>query len=72
MNKLKIVLSTQFVIWSLSYDENAENIVLIVNSSLKEWSLCLIQIVKNKKWWHVCKYDSEIWFVTESIYNIKK
>jgi len=65
------VLSTQSVIWSLSYDENTENIVLIVNSSLKEWDLCLMQIVKDKKWQHVCKYDNETWFVTESVYNIK-
>jgi len=72
INKLKIVLSTQSVIQSLSYDENTENIVLIVNSSLKEWNLYFMQIVKNKKWQHICKYDSEIWFVTESIYNIKK
>jgi len=50
MNKLKIVLSTQFVIWLLNYDEDTENIVLTVNSSLKEWSLCFMQIVKNKKY----------------------
>jgi len=66
------VLSTQSVIWSLSYDNDAENIVLTVNSSLKEWNLCLMQIVKNKKQQHVCKYDSEIWFVTESVYNAEK
>jgi len=72
MNKLKIVLSTQFVIWLLNYDEDAENIILIVNSSLKEWNLCLMQIVKNKKWWYVCRYDSEIWFVTKSVYDTEK
>jgi len=66
------VFSTQFVIWSLSYDDDTENIVLIINSSLKEWDLCLMQIVKNKKWQHVCKYDSEIWFVAKSMYNVRK
>jgi len=66
------VLSTQSVIWSLSYDEDTENIVLIVNFSLKEWNLCLMQIVKNKKQQYVCKYDSEIWSVTESVYNAEK
>jgi len=60
------------VIWSLNYDEDTENIVLIVNFSLKEWDLYLMQIVKDKKWWHVYKYNSEIWFVTESMYDIKK
>jgi len=50
INKLKIVLLTQSVIWLLSYDEDTENIILIVNSSLKEWNLCLMQIAKNKKW----------------------
>jgi len=72
MNKLKIVLSTQLVIWSLSYDKDTENIILIVNSSLKEWDLCFMQIVKNKKWQHICKYDSEIWSVTKSVYNAEK
>jgi len=66
------VLSTQSVIWLLNYDENTENIVLTVNFSLKEWNLCLMQIVKNKKWQHICKYDSEIWSVTKSVYNVKK
>ncbi len=60
------------MIWSLSYDENTENIVLIVNSSLKEWDLCLMQIVKDKNWQHIYKYDSEIWSVAESMYNVKK
>jgi endo-beta-N-acetylglucosaminidase D len=44
----KIVLSTQSVIQSLSYDENTEDIVLTVNSSLKEWNFCFMQIAKNK------------------------
>jgi len=72
INKLKIMLSTQSVIWLLSYDENTENIILTVNFSLKEWNLCFMQIVKNKKWQHVCKYDNKIWSVTESVYNTEK
>lgn len=41
-NKLKIVLLMQFVIWLLNYDKNVEDIILIMNSNLKEWSFCLI------------------------------
>jgi len=72
MNRLKIVLSTQPVIWSLNYDENTEDIVLAVNSSLTEWGFCLMQMMNDKKQWHICWYDSETWSVTESAYDAEK
>ena len=31
-----------------------------------------MQTVKDKKWRHVCRYDSEIWFVAESTYDAEK
>ena len=72
MNRLKIVLLMQSVIWSLNYNESAENIVLTVNSSLKEWDLCLMQIAENKKWQYIFKYDSEIWSSAKSTYDAEK
>jgi hypothetical protein len=46
MNKLKILLSTELIIQQLDYDSDAEDIILTVNSSKKEWGFCLMQKVR--------------------------
>jgi len=60
MNKLKILLSTELVIQQLDYDSDTEDIILIMNSSKKEWGFCLMQKVKNGWCRHVCQYDSGV------------
>ncbi len=60
MNKLKILLLTELVIQQLDYDSDAEDIILTVNLSKKEWGFCLMQKVKNDQCHHVCQYDSGV------------
>ncbi len=54
MNKLKILLLTELIIQQLDYDSDAEDIILTVNLSKKEWGFCLMQKVKNGWCHHVC------------------
>ena len=72
MDCLKIVLSTQSIIQSLIYDDDTDKIILAVNSSLKSWNFCLMQVAKNQQHQHVCRYDSETWSSAESLYNAEK
>ena len=72
MNCLKIVLSTQSIIWSLIYDDDADKIILTVDSSLKNWGFCLMQVIKNQQHQYVYRYDSETWSSAESSYNAEK
>jgi len=60
MNKLKILLLTESVIQQLDYDSDAEDIILTVNLSKKEWGFCLMQKAKNDQCHHVCWYDSGV------------
>ena len=66
------MLSTQSIIWSLIYDDDADEIILTVNSTLKDWSFCLMQVAKNQWCWYVCRYNSETWSSAESLYNAEK
>ncbi len=72
MNHLKIVLFTQLIIWPLIYGKNAQNIILVIDLSLKEWDFCLMQLAEDLKRRHVCWYDSETWSDAESVYDAGK
>ena len=72
MDCLKIVLSTQSIIQSLVYNDDTDKIILTVDSSLKSWDFCLMQVAKNQQCWHVCRYDSETWSSVKSSYNAEK
>ena len=72
MNKLKILLSTELIIQQLNYDSDTKDIILIMNSSKKEWGFCLMQKVKNDWCHHVCQYDSDVWTNAKSRYNTDK
>ena len=72
MNCLKIVLSTQSIIQSLIYNNDVNKIILTVNSSLKSWDFCLMQVAKNQWCWHVYRYDSETWSSVKSLYDAEK
>ena len=53
------MLSTQSIIWSLIYNNDTDKIILTVDSSLKGWNFCLMQVAKNQQCQHVDRYDSE-------------
>ena len=72
MNCLKIVLSIQSIIWSLIYNNDTDKIILTVDSSLKSWDFCLMQVAKNQWHQHVYRYNSETWSSAESLYNAEK
>ena len=72
INCLKIVLSTQSIIQSLIYDDDTDKIILTVNSSLKSWGFCLMQVTKNQQHQHVYRYNNKTWSSVKSLYNAEK
>ena len=67
---LKILLICVFVLRTIDYFENVDNIILTVNVSNSKWKAMLMQKDKNKK--HSNKYKSELWTNVEKKYDLRK
>ena len=63
MDLLKLALTTPLALVSLYYTEEAGDIILAVDASLKRWGWVLMQLVKGKK--HPSRYKSEIWLAAK-------
>ena len=59
-----------FVLRTIDYFENADDIILTVNVSNAEWKAVLMQKHKNKK--HSNRYESDLWTNVEKKYNSEK
>lgn len=70
MDLLKLELTTLLALVFLNYIEQASDIILTVDTSLKGWGRVLIQLVKRKR--HSLRYKSRIWSTVEKKYNVTK
>ena len=69
MNILKMKFVNSSVLITLNY-KFEKKIILIANVNMKNWKKIFMQI-KNKKR-HFCKYENEMWNVTETKYDAIK
>ena len=69
MNILKMKFVNSSVLITLDY-KFEKKIILIANVNMKNWKKIFMQI-KNKKR-HFCKYENEMWNVTETKYDAIK
>ena len=72
MNILKLTLTIAFVLKPLNYFSLADEIILAVNFSLKEWNVILSQINSETDKRHFFRYESELWIESKSRYDAIK
>ena len=72
MNILKLILTTASILRFLNYSFLADEIILAVNFSLKKWSIILFQINSQTSKNHSSRYESDLWTMFESKYDITK
>ena len=70
MNELKLTLTTTSTLKALDYNLTAEEIILAIDASLREWKAVLMQIFQKKR--HLCRYESELWNEVERNYDVEK
>ena len=72
MNALKLILTTASTLKLLNYSLLTDEIILTVDFSLKEWGAILFQINSETSKNHSSRYESGLWTMSESKYNIMK
>ena len=53
MKILKLALTTAPALKSVDYSEGAGEIICAINANNKDWGENLMQIERDRKWWHV-------------------
>ena len=72
MNILKLILTTASTLKSLNYCLLIDEMILTINFSLKKWSAILSQINSKTRKNHFFRYESDLWTIFESKYNVIK
>ena len=72
MNILKLILTTAPTLKFLNYSFLTDEIILAVNFSLKKWNVILLQSNSETNKNHSSRYESDLWTMFESKYNIIK
>ena len=72
MNTLKLILTTASILKSLNYSFLIDEIILTINFSLKKWNAFLSQINSEKNKNDSSRYESNLWMIFKSRYNVKK
>ena len=72
MNILKLILTTASTLKFLNYSFLTDEIMLTVNFNLKKWSAILFQINSGTNKNHSARYESDLWIMFESKYNVTK
>ena len=72
MNDLKLILTTASTLKSLNYSFLTDEIILIIDFSLKKWDVILFQINSETNKNHSSRYKSGLWTIFESKYNVIK
>ena len=72
MNILKLILTTASTLRLLNYSFLTDEIILAVDFSLKKWSVILFQINSETSKNHSSRYESDLWTMFESKYDVTK
>ena len=72
INILKLILTTASILRLLNYFSLIDEIILVVNFSLKKWNAILFQINFKTNKNYSSRYKSGLWTMFESKYNITK
>ena len=72
MNILKLILTIASTSRSLNYSLLTDEIILTVEFSLKKWGAILSQINFETSKNHSSRYESGLWTMSESKYNVIK
>ena len=72
MKRLKIALTTAPALRSIDYSILGGLIILAVDASLTGWGAVLMQIDRETKKRHPCRYESSGWTNPESKYDAGK
>ena len=72
MNILKLILTTASALRSLNYSLLIDEIILAVDFSLKKWNAILFQINSETSKNHSSRYESDLWTMFESKYDVTK
>ena len=61
MNVLKFKLINALTLTFLNYSEEADMIIFIIDVSDDDWSVVLMQILKNLKWLkHIIRFENDV------------
>ena len=69
---MKLVLTTAPTLKFLNYSFLTDEIILAIDFSLKKWDTILFQINSETNKNHFSRYESDLWTMSESKYNIIK
>ena len=70
MNLLKKWLMTASALKSIDYHEDADDIVLAVDTNDYKWGTVLIQCAAESNWkWHPIRYESGVWSLQKAVYD---
>ena len=72
MNILKLILTTASELRPLNYSLLTDEIILAVDFSLKKWNAILFQINSETSKNHSSRYESGLWTMFESKYDVTK
>ena len=72
MNILKLILTTASTLRPLNYFLLTDEIILAVDFSLKKWDVILFQLNSETSKNHSSCYESGLWTMFESKYNVIK
>ena len=72
MNILKLILTTAPTLKFLNYSSLIDKFILAVVFSLKKWSVILSQINFETSKNHSSRYESDLWTIFESKYDVTK
>jgi hypothetical protein len=70
MDIFKMAITTAFTFVTLNYNFEIEEIILTVDSNLKEWEATFSQIIS--KYRHLSRYKSGFWSEAKQNYDIIK